>query len=576
MPTIPRYDGPQIQQAGIPNARQDTLSGATPDGAFGEGLARGLGNAGVVLQKAQDDADKVRVFEARNKLQNAVNDSLYGKDGVFNRKGKNAANAATQWETDFDTVAQEIGTDLTPRQREMYEQAAAEIRTPHRRQVLNYETDQWRAVEDETYVASAETSLSTIGLNWNNPEVIARELAVMDGAIIKKNQTRGSDAEVANLERQKWTSQAHAQVAASALAAGNLQYAKEYFEQNREQMMPQERLRLEATINAESSKEQGLTGAQEAFSAAPNDMQAGMTMLRDKFKGDIPALEYAQSELKSMYAEGDIVRRQQQDKALDASMNALARVRQTGRVPTLKDIPREALDALDPEKKFGLMNTLDALAERARNDAKERRSEAEKQLDKQRSMQAAARFYQLVNDPDLKSTNLLSEASTFLTTSVGEKYFGQLVSAQRDLRKGKSDALTQIQGDTEMVNGYLKSLGLKDDDQAKVAAFTTFQRKLSSFEASKGSKATPEEKRKMAQDMFIKREIETGWFTGGSDVNKAPFQMTTDEIARIRDINSVPKSEQEAIRNDYRSVTGRDPTPKEITELYRQSILQAR
>lgn len=578
MPTIPRYDGPQLQQQGIPDARQTTLSGATPDGAFGEALARGLGNVGVVLQKAQDDADKVRVFEARNKLQNAVNDSLYGKDGVFNRKGKNAANAATQWETDFDKVSQEIGTDLTPRQREMYEQAAAEIRTPHRKQVLNYETDQWRAVEDETYEASATTSLSTIGLNWNNPEIIQRELAVMDGAIIKKNQTRGSDAEVANLERQKWTSQAHAQVAAAALTAGNVQYAKEYFTQHRDQLMPQERLRLEATINAESDKVQGINTAMSLYqkygAAEDLDVEGMMNAARTTLKSQPDALAVAEREIKSMVAERDISRRRVQDDALDEVTNAIVGVRSRGRVPSIKDVPTKAFLAMDAEKKNSVLNLIETLQDRAQRDAKERRSEAEKAQEKQNSRAALAAYYQLVNNPDeLKNRNLLGDAALFLGSSDGEKYFGQLITAQKDLRKGKADALTQIQGDSEMVNSYLKSAGLGKDDEAKVEAFGKFQTKLSAFEASEGRKAKPEEKRRLAQDMFLKREVVINW---GRDVAKPAFQFTPEDVERIKTIDNVPESARQEIAADWQSEFGTAPTPKQIVDLYRQSIQQAR
>lgn len=578
MPVIPRYDGAQTAPDVLPNARQQPLSPVNIN-PLGE-LAKGMGQVADVMQKAQDEADKVRVFEARNKLQNSVNDSLYGENGVFNRKGKNAIGALGQWEGDYDKTAQEIGKDLTPRQQQLYNQAAMEIRTGHRRQVLNYETDQLRAVADATYDASAQTSLSTISLNWNNPEILQREMAILDGAIIKKTQTAGVDAEVANLERAKWTSQAHAAVAASALNAGNTKYAKEYFTQNRENILPQERLRLEATINAESDKQQGISTAMalyQKYGAGDTlDVERMMNEARTELKDSPDALAVAEREIKSMVAERDISIKRVQDKALDEVMTSITNVRGRGRVPSIRDIPTKAFLALDPEKRFSIQNSLDALQERAERDAKERKNEADKAREKQLEDEASRQYWRLTLGGDLKNTNLGQYASTFLATDAGERKYADLLKTQQELRKGKTDLLTQIQGDSEMVNSYLKSAGLDKDEDAKVAAYTTFQTKLSAFEANKGGKATPEEKRRMAQDMFLKREIPTPWFSGGSDVNKPAYLMTPDEISRIKTINNVPKSEQDAIRADYRAVYGKDPSPAVIVDIYKQSIERAR
>lgn len=578
MPVIPRYDTAQTAPTVLPNARQTTLEPIRSN-PMGE-LARGAGAIADVVQKAQDDADKVRVFEARNTLQNSVNDSLYGQNGVFNRKGKNAVGALGQWETDFDKTSQEIGRNLTPTQRRLYDQAAMEIRTGHRRQVLNYETDQWRSVADATYNAAAETSLNTIGLNYNNPDIINRELGIMDGAIIKKNQTAGTDAEVSNLERAQWASKAHAQVAASALTAGNVKYAKEYFDTNRDKMLPQERLRLEATINAESDKQAGLGVAMETYQKYSGeetlDIEKMMNEARTTLKDRPDALAVAEREIKSMVAEREVSRRAVQDKALDEVTNAIVGVRSRGRVPSIKDVPTKAFLAMDAEKKNSVLNLIETLQNRAQAEAKERKNEAEKVQEKQYNMQAAARFYQLVNDPDMRNKNLLSEASSFLGSNDGERYFNQLVTMQRDLRKGKAETLTQIQTDNAMVKGYLDQLKIKDDSAEALAAYDTFQRKLTAFETNKGGKATPDEKRRMAQDMFIKREIVTPWFSGGSDVDKAPFQMSPDEIGRITSIANIPKKEQDAIKADYQAVYGKQPTDAEVVNIYKQSIQGAR
>lgn len=571
MPVIPRYDGPQIS----PNSLPSVQAVAPRDNGAIE-LARGLGKVSEVVQKAQDDADKVRVFEARNQLQNAVTDSLYGDKGVFNRKGRTAAGALPSWEQDFDKVSQEIAKNLSPRQRRLYDEAALQIRTPHREQVMRHEVQQLRAAQDAVYDSTIETTLNTVGMNYNDAAVRDGNIAVGEGALLAKLRDMGADGAVIENSRAAYLSAAHSKILDAAVAAGNLDFANSYLEQHSKVLVGDDARRVRDKIKGENDKVGGLAAAREAADKFPDDPVAQGDFLRDRFKDNPAALDYAQSEVKSIQAERAQFKKQQQDAALDTAMDAISQARMNGRVPTLRDIPRDTYDALDPEKKFSLQTTLDALAERAQRDAKERKNEAEKAQQQRLEAEASRLYWGLTFGGDLKNTNLAQYASTFMATDEGERKFADLVKTQQDLRSGKADKLTQIQTDSAMVTGYLKQLNIKDDDPQAIAAYDTFQRKVSALESQKGGKATPDEKRRLAQDMFIKREINTPWFSGGSDVEKAPFQMTDDEIGRIRTIDSVPSSERNAIRADYVEATGRQPTDAQVVEIYRAAIQQGR
>ena len=97
MPKIPSYDNFQTQVSGQPNVQFQAPSGPTPGGIaadqasqFGQAATRTGDAIGKIALDMVDQANQVRVNDARNQLSIATQDLTYNKDsGFLTRKGAN-------------------------------------------------------------------------------------------------------------------------------------------------------------------------------------------------------------------------------------------------------------------------------------------------------------------------------------------------------------------------------------------------------------------------------------------------------------------------------------------------------
>ena len=124
MVTVPTVTGRSVQMAGAPNQYLDS-SAATPE-AFGAGVGRALAGVGqsvsgvgdVLMEKAKEEkgrADANAVLDANNKVQDAVREQLYGKDGQggeMAKQGADAFGATARLRQNFEKISGELAAGL--------------------------------------------------------------------------------------------------------------------------------------------------------------------------------------------------------------------------------------------------------------------------------------------------------------------------------------------------------------------------------------------------------------------------------------------------------------------------------
>jgi len=122
--TIPRYDGPQLAEQNIPNARQ-SAAGAGNIAAGTRALAEGFGSvakvAGDMYQREKTYMDAAVALEGKRALndweQNAF-DNPQNPTAVVNTKGRAAGGLYDTVPADFDRKRAEIESTLkSPEQR---------------------------------------------------------------------------------------------------------------------------------------------------------------------------------------------------------------------------------------------------------------------------------------------------------------------------------------------------------------------------------------------------------------------------------------------------------------------------
>lgn len=145
-------------------------------------------------------------------------------------------------------------------------------------------------------------------------------------------------------------------------------------------------------------------------------------------------------------------------------------------------------------------------------------------------------YYVLKMDPKaLGAANLPSYRN-----KLGDTEFKELVGLQAKLRQADGETVfTQVQTDKQMIDMRLVEMGIdptpdpnkkaQKDDVAKVGRiWSTYQQRLTAFEANKGAKATDAERGQLIDRMFVEVPVKEGMF--GVGVKPAALLETGDTM----------------------------------------------
>lgn len=559
MPQVPIYNKPQVQQAGLSNAKNSVQAS---EEAYGGGAsaarvteaAQGLiGSASKFVEqekaKADDTASQAAYADLMRRKQRLLFDP---KEGALNRRGKDAFGVADEFGVKFDKEADDIASTLSsPAQRDMFAKIRSQQRVDLTGDLERHTMGESRKFEEETTASAISAARDEAVLNYAKPGAVESNINLQRSLILDHAQKNGKDAQVVQQELSKITSQTHSAVIERMLATGRDQDAQAYFATNKASIThgiaDVEKVLEAGSMRGESQRQS------DAIVAQHSDMGAALTEAR---KIADPKIRDATTErVKDYFAQQKSAERQQREDLMIAGGNAID---QTG---DFFSIPDKERALLSPSEKASLMAY-----------AKHKREGTEPEAN-------GERYY------DLKTLAATPAArSKFLQMNLREHIgdltkseMHEMISIQTSLREkdGKADAILDgYRSDQQIVKDGLLAAGISATpkkgtaDAEKVAAFhAKVDQQLAVWQKQNGKKAPNEVVQSIVDNLLIKGVTEKGTFW---DTKKRAFELAPGENLDIS-ATDVPRSERSKIEQALKK-RGIPVSDERIKELYSRKL----
>lgn len=233
LPTYQRQGEIHAPGAGV-NVRMDD-SAARIAGTGADAEARALAGLGKAIQgaadvglKAYDDYQTVKATEGYNAFQQAMNDKLYGENGIFTRQGEAAFGSAEDMERAIsetrEDVARQLGLSDVARQKLGKQVFAYGLQfVPKAQKHAADERKKWADGQDQ---ASLELNLEGFLNNPNDTQARLMYLSTMQQSYHQYADRNGLGAEQRELGWKKILSAAYSQLADKYITAGDLNAAR--------------------------------------------------------------------------------------------------------------------------------------------------------------------------------------------------------------------------------------------------------------------------------------------------------------------------------------------------------------
>lgn len=233
LPTYQRQGEIHAPGAGV-NARMDD-SAARIAGTGADAEARALAGLGKAIQgaadvglKAYDDYQTVKATEGYNAFQQAMNDKLYGENGIFTRQGEAAFGSAEDMERAIsetrEDVVRQLGLSDVARQKLGKQVFAYGLQfVPKAQKHAADERKKWADGQDQ---ASLELNLEGFLNNPNDTQARLMYLSTMQQSYRQYADRNGLGAEQRELGWKKILSAAYSQLADKYITAGDLNAAR--------------------------------------------------------------------------------------------------------------------------------------------------------------------------------------------------------------------------------------------------------------------------------------------------------------------------------------------------------------
>ena len=237
----PSGQGPGFQQAAVPNV---------PQGAFGEGLARGMGQLSNSLERIQDEDDKAVVKERVEQYRQFSRGRLYrDDDAFFQRQGRSAYDSLGAMNKELDDHLKGLSEGLSPNQSRLFKRVSNEYfqrdvdgMTSHAQKGRMT----WLNDQDSAIVTSAQEDAA---LYWNDNDGYVTQIRKTVGNLATRN---GWAPEKRDLETDKAVTVAHVG-AINNILRDNPAGARAYFDKHRDEISPSVHDDIETRIDQQDN-----------------------------------------------------------------------------------------------------------------------------------------------------------------------------------------------------------------------------------------------------------------------------------------------------------------------------------
>lgn len=230
-------------------------------------------SAASFAMKAVEEHDHLRAEDAYNKLQQKKIDLTFGDSGFARLKGGDAVNKPIlkEYGSQFEQDAGEIGAGLdNDYQRTLFTKRAATARLQLSEDIVKHVSAQSSVYAKEVYDGTVGVETKAATSNWNNPDAVSLSLKRVEAAADSFATRNGLPDEArANLKLKDF-SQIHSSVIAQAIASKDWEYAKTYYDTNKDSIDKPTAAHLEKGLY-EAGQKQLTDNFNGVFVASRND-----------------------------------------------------------------------------------------------------------------------------------------------------------------------------------------------------------------------------------------------------------------------------------------------------------------
>lgn len=247
MPRVPTYDTAQVQQQ---PTRPIQLQGVAPDTTS---IAQGLQTLGrgaqMLMDKEREKADTALLMDADNQLTKWQQQSMYGENGAYSRKGQNALDVTNQTLDQFEKAQAEIAKTLTnDQQKARYAQIVNSRRNSLSSDLNRYEYGERQNYYGQVEKAQLETSMQGAALEYQDPAKVDQYRQKVDAVLTSRAERLGLSPEAAQAERLE-TNSGMSTAVIQRMLIDSPQKAKSYYESYKDTMTAEDQIRTSNGID---------------------------------------------------------------------------------------------------------------------------------------------------------------------------------------------------------------------------------------------------------------------------------------------------------------------------------------
>jgi soluble lytic murein transglycosylase len=277
MPTVPRYDSPQVATTSLPAQGFDVPTmpdvAGRQDQQMGQAMQQFGGDVGRIANDIAQQANQLRVDDALNQAKEAALRLTHDKDeGFLNLKGLGALKRpdgkpladeyGEKLKSTIDEIAGTLGNDA---QRQAFTLHANDILTSMRGQAMQHEAQEYQNYGISVSEGIQATALREIGLNWNNPDAVNSAVERIRAETYRQAQLLGKSAEWQEAMARKMTSNAHKVALLTAIENNDPTYADAYLKKYSDQMDADDILAVRGHITKEMDARVGVAVATDVI-----------------------------------------------------------------------------------------------------------------------------------------------------------------------------------------------------------------------------------------------------------------------------------------------------------------------
>lgn len=266
MPRLPSPD--QIQQQRFQPAQGIVETDVSAPAKAMQSLAGSVQRGMDTVDKYMDDTAELHAREAMVELKRKENQLAVGQDGYAQLRNGAATSPGVlqKYNNLHEQAIQGLSTGLSSRAKQKFEAMAKESSVSYQSGVLKHIMKEDMNHRGEVYKAQVAVSGETMGLNYNNPDAVARGRAEIDTTVAEYIQKNGiTDPALQERMLQDARGVGHKQVVEGYVQAGDAKAAEQYFKSVSQEMTPETRQAVDNMLKPQVAHQAGREVANQMF-----------------------------------------------------------------------------------------------------------------------------------------------------------------------------------------------------------------------------------------------------------------------------------------------------------------------